>query len=143
MGRGFTREDLSLIEMKTKRCPRGTIRRNAYTRTSSSGHKTHVPSACINDVGLPGKGFQGEGPGIGTLEEGDLSRFGYEHVAKLSAKDRHNALTKAVKEYGYLTVFRKLNAVQVYTRHTSPESARIFLLDRNWVRRVFGNRKEE
>ena len=129
--------------MKTKRCPRGTIRRNAYTRTSASGKQARVASACIKNVGLPGKGFRGDGPGIGELKEGELSRFGYDEVAKMSAKDRHNALTKAVKEYGALMVFRKLNAISVYTRHTAPTSSHIFLLDRNWVKRTFGNTKND
>ena len=128
--------------MKTKRCPRGTILRNAYTR-SATRVATRVASSCIKDVGLPGKGFQGEGPGIGTLKENDLAKFGYEHVVKLSAKDRHTALTKAVDEYGSLTVFRKLNALQVYTRNTSPRSALLFLRDRNWVKRTFGFEKQE
>ena len=61
----------------------------------------------------------------------------------MSAKDRHAALTNAVKEYGALTVFRKLNAISVYTRHTAPTSSRIFLLDRNWVKRTFGNTKND
>lgn len=122
--------------MNTKRCSRGTIRRNSYTRKSASGKKTHVPSSCIKNVGLPGKGFKGEGPGIGQLEEGELSKFGYEHVAKLSASERHAALTKAVKEYGWLTVFRKLNAIYVLTKNTSPATSIIFLHDRNWVRRT-------
>lgn len=129
--------------MKTKRCPRGMIRRNAYTRTSASGKQARVASACIKDVGLPGKGFQGEGSGIGELKEGELSRFGYDKVVKMSAKDRHAALTNAVKEYGALMVFRKLNAISVYTRHTAPESSHIFLLDRNWVKRTFGNTKND
>ena len=155
--------------MKTKRCPRGTIRRKAYTRSSSSGKQARVASACIKDVGLPGKGFKGKGPfllpqgvakravplaatpmgvaakgpGIGELKEGELSRFGYDKVVTMSAKDRHAALTKAVNEYGALTVFRKLNAISVYTRHTAPESSRIFLLDRNWVKRTFGNTKND
>jgi len=126
----------SLIEMNTRRCPRGMIRRNSYTRSSSSGKKTSVPSSCIKDVGVSGKGFQGEGPGIGQLEEGELSKFGYEHVVKLSASERHAALTKAVKKYGWLTVFRKLNAVYVLTKNTSPATSVIFLRDRNWVRRT-------
>ena len=94
-------------------------------------------------MGLPGKGFQGEGPGIGDLQEGELSRFGYEHVVKLSTQDRHTALQKAVKEYGALVVWRKLNAVQVLSRHTSPSTAVIFLRDRNWVKRTFGISKKE
>ena len=131
----------SLIEMNTKRCPRGMIRRNSYTRSSASGKKTRVPSSCIKDVGVSGKGFKGEGPGIGQLEEGELSTFGYEHVAPRTR--RHSALTKAVKEYGWLTVFRKLNAVYVLTKNTSPATSHIFFRDRNWVKRSFGISKKE
>ena len=129
--------------MKTRRCPRGKILRNAYTRTSASGKIAHVSSACIDDVGVPGKGFQGEGPGIGQLDHGELSKYGYEHVVKLSAADRHAALSKAVDEYGWLTVFRKLNAVSVLTRYTAPETSAIFLRDRKWVKRIFANMKKE
>ena len=133
----------SLIEMNTKRCTRGMIRRNSYTRRSPSGKKTHVPSSCIKDVGVSGKGFQGIGPGIGQLEEGELSKFGYEHVVKLSASDRHAALSKAVKEYGWLTVFRKLNALYVLTKNTSPATSTLFRNDRNWIKLSFRiNRKE-
>lgn len=128
-----------ILEMATKRCPRGSIRRASYTRKN----KVHVPSSCIKNVGLPGKGFQGIGPGIGELQEGELSRFGYEHVVKQSTQDRHTALRKAVKEYGALVVWRKLNAVQVLSRHTSPITAAIFLRDRNWVKRTFGISKKE
>jgi hypothetical protein len=133
----------TLVEMNTKRCPRGTIRRNSYTRKSASGKESRVLSACIKDVGLPGKGFKGDGPGIGLLEEGELSKFGYEHVVHLSTNDRHTALTKAVKEYGSLTVFRKLNAVYVLTKYTSPATSILFLRDRNWVKRTFGIRQKE
>jgi len=127
--------------MNTRRCPRGTIRRNSYTRSSASGKSTRVPSSCIKDVGLPGKGFQGKGPGIGTLEKGDLSKFGYEHVA--ARPHHHAALTKAVQEYGWLTVFRKLNAIYVLTKNTSPASSAVFFRDRNWVKRTFGIRQKE
>jgi len=125
--------------MNTKKCSRGTIRRNSYTRRSG----VRVSSTCIKDVGRPGKGFQGIGPGIGQLEEGELSKFGYEHVVKLSASDRHAALSKAVKEYGWLTVFRKLNALYVLTKNTSPATSTLFRNDRNWIKLSFRiNRKE-
>jgi hypothetical protein len=117
------------------------IARNSYTRTSASGKETRVPRWCIRDVGLPGKGFQGKGSGIGDLKEGELSKFGYEHVVSLSMKDRHAALAKAVREYGWLPVFRKLNAVSVLTRYTSPDASVIFLRDRKWVKRTFGATK--
>ncbi len=120
-------------------CPPGTIRRVAYTRKiHGTRRRVRVPSACIRDVGRPGKGLASGGPGIGPLREGDLARFGYEHVTTLSAPRRHLALGRAVAAYGALTVFRKLNAVYVYTRNTAPASSRIFKADRNWVKEYYG-----
>ena len=77
-------------------------------------------------------------PGIGPLREGELSQFGYAGVAKLSVAQRHAALKKAVDTFGSLTVWRKLNAVAVYTKHTSPHVSRIFKSDMAWIRREFG-----
>ena len=132
----------SLVNMKTRKCPRGTIHRVAYTRTVR-GTPIHTKSACISNVGLSGKGFQGKGPGIGELKEGELSQFGYDHVVKMSTTDRRAALRKAVAKYGSLTVWRQLNARSIYTRNTSPASSLLFLRDRNWVKRTYGIRKEE
>ena len=84
-----------------------------------------------------------ERPGIGPLEKEVLSKFGYEHVTDLSAKERHAALGKAVRTYGALPVFRKLNAVSVLTRYTAPDSSVIFLRDRNWVKRTFRSSTKE
>lgn len=92
-------------------------------------------------MGAPGKGIR-DGPGIGPLRKGELTRFGYEHVLKLSEKDRHAALTKAVEAYGSLTVWRKLNAVAVYTRRISPASSQTFKADMNWIRIKFGIKDE-
>jgi hypothetical protein len=110
-----------------KKCPTGTILR-IRTRKAS----------CIPDVGNPGKGFQGEGKGIGPLRKGDLSQFGYDHVTRTSEGRRHLALAKAVHEYGALSVWRKLNAVYVYTRNTAPASSAIFKADRNWIYTHYG-----
>jgi hypothetical protein len=43
-----------------------------------------------------------------------------------------------MQEYGSLTVWRKLNAVYVYTRRTSPSNSRIFKEDMDWIRTTFG-----
>jgi hypothetical protein len=51
---------------------------------------------------------------------------------------RHAALAKAVKEFGSLGVWRKLNAVYVYTRRTAPEASKTFKADRDWVRATYG-----
>ena len=77
-------------------------------------------------------------PGIGPLHKGDLSIFGYVAVTSLSERKRHMALSRAVREYGALSVFRKLNAVYIYSRHTAPVSSAIFKLDRDWVKDYFG-----
>lgn len=120
------------------KCGRGTVRRKAYVRRTRKGRtrdgRTRVPASCIRDVGNPGKGFKGEGDGIGPLRQGDLSQFGYAHVVGLSEGRRHLALARAVREYGALSLWRKLNAVYVYSKHTAPASSAIFKQDRDWVR---------
>lgn len=128
---------------KSTACKRGTIRRAGYTRRLTRSRRTiYVPASCIPDVGAPGKGLaSGEPatgvPGIGRLREGDLSKFGYDNVTALSIGRRHLALARAVREYGALSLFRKLNAVYVYTRRSSPASSRIFKADRDWVRATY------
>ena len=77
-------------------------------------------------------------PGIGPLHKGELATFGYTNVASLSQNRRHLALSRAVRVYGALSVFRKLNAVYVYTRYTAPVSSAIFKLDRDWVKEYYG-----
>jgi hypothetical protein len=123
---------------RSKSCRRGTIPRAGYTRrVARSSRRIYVPASCIPDVGAPGKGLASGEPGIGRLREGDLSRFGYDNVTTLSAGQRRLALARAVRTYGALSLFRKLNAVYVYTRRSSPASSRIFKSDRDWVRATY------
>ena len=124
-------------------CPKGTIRRKAYHRkgyTKKTGVRVsaaRVPSACIADVGAPGKGVQGTGlPGIGPLKKGELEAVGYSRSK--SARARHTALNAAIKKYGGLSTYRKLNAVAVYTKRTSPAASKTFKADRNYVGRKLG-----
>lgn len=118
-------------------CRAGTILRAPYVR-ERAGKRIFVEASCIPDVGAPGKGLASGKPGIGPLRSGDLARFGYEHVTALSEGKRHLALAAAVKEYGALTVWRKLNAVYVYTRRSSPASSRTFKADRDWIKAHYG-----
>lgn len=125
-----------------KTCPRGKILRSPYVRIRKD-KRIFTPASCIADIGNPGKGFEGlSGPsvekGIGPLRKGDLARFGYHKVVSMNETVRRLALHAAVKEYGSLTVWRKLNALHVYTRHTSPASSAVFREDRDWVRNTFG-----
>lgn len=119
-----------------RNCPAGYIKRTSYARTARSGRKSVVREQCIRDIGAPGKGLKG-GPGIGPLRSGELAKFGYSHVVALPVVKRHAALTRAVKAYGSLGVWRKLNAVQVYTRRLSPASSKVFKADMDWVRLHF------
>jgi hypothetical protein len=137
---------------KNNGCPPGQIRRKAYTRKFKSSVKEsgftvrrkgkvytvrpkvnaiHVDAACIKNRGLPGKGPR-EGEGIGKLRKGELIKYGYQY--RLSDSLRHDALKRAIKRYGPLSVFRKLDAVSKLSKRTAPDASKIFELDRNWVR---------
>lgn len=96
-----------------------TIRRSAYTRR-------------IRNVGARSKL---RGPGIGKLQPGLMSSLGYNVNAK--ATTRHVAVDKAVKKYGKLSTLRKLNAVAVYTRRTSPIKSRKFKSDVKYVQKKY------
>ena len=100
------------------------------TRGATRRRRIFVPVTSRNNPG--------ERPGIGPLRHGDLTQFGYEHVTSLSEGRRHLALASAVKKYGALSIWRKLNAVFIYTKHTAPASSAIFKVDRDWVKAHYG-----
>ena len=100
-------------------CPPGMLLKKRATRKS--------PRTCV--------------PGIGPLKKGDLSKFGYDKVKDMTASDRHAALSKAVAASNPLSIFRKLNALSVYLRKSSPAASAIFLMDRNWVREQYMGKK--
>ena len=91
----------------------------------------------VRDMGAPGKWrYEHMGaPGIGKLRQGDLSGVGYSVSKKAST--RHRAVDKAVKKYGKLSTLRKLNAVAVYTRRTSPVKSRAFKSDVKYVQKKY------
>lgn len=80
--------------------------------------------------------FPGTGkPTIGKLKQGELSSLGYSVSAKPST--RHRAVDRAVARYGKLSTLRKLNAVAVYTRRTSPKKSRTFKSDVRYVQKKY------
>jgi hypothetical protein len=138
---------------QTKRngCPDGYILRKGYTRKYRSSlaqsgftvrrkgklytvkpkvQSIHVSAGCIKNRGLPGKGPK-NGQGIGKLRKGDLIKYGYQY--RLSDALRHRALKKAIKQYGLLSVYHKLDAVVKLSKRTAPNASNIFERDRNWV----------
>ena len=131
--RGFRKSARTL-----RNCPAGYIKRASFSRRSASGRKSYVPEQCIRNVGAPGKGLTRGGPGIGPLRKGELAKYGYSDVVNKGVGERRAALARAVKAYGSLGVWRKLNAVQVYTRRLSPASSAVFKADMDWVRGKYG-----
>ena len=121
-------------ERKIRR--RGYTRR-AYTRRTGKHVKgSRVRSGLIKDVGAPGKGVLGTGePGIGKLKEGKLSMLGYNVGQKASTRRR--AVDRAVAKYGKLSALRKLNAVAVYTRRTSPKKSKTFKSDVRYIQKKY------
>jgi hypothetical protein len=118
------------------------VRQRGYTVKKASGttYKVYpknetlfVPASCIKDTGKPGKGV--EKP-IGPLRKGEMTKFGYS--VKKSVEERHAALRLAVDELGALGTYRKLDAVAKLGVRVSPDAARIFSADRDWVAKTFG-----
>lgn len=127
----------------TARCPRGKIYRKAYTRKAyrrtdgSRVHSTHVSGKCIRNQGAPGKwADEHNEKGIGKLKEGELSSLGYS--LRKTARSRHTALNKAARKYGPLSTYRKLNALAIYTKRTSPLLSKKALADRNFIGKEHG-----
>lgn len=132
-----------------KSCPPGKILRKAYVRryttavrekgyTVHRANKTYraypksgstiIKSACVEDRGLPGKG-----PKLfGELKRGELKKHGY--VYRKTTEERHLALRRAVKEFGPLNLYHKLDAVAKLSKRTAPDVSKVFKNDRNWVR---------
>ena len=133
------------------RCPPGKIQRHGYVRRfgksiidkgytvkRASGKpyriypeksSVYVKPSCVKDRGLPGT--LGPGQGFGPLRRGELKKHGYvfeepEHV-------RHEALNKAIKEFGPLGVFHKLDAIAKLSKRTSPRASKVFKDDLKWL----------
>lgn len=145
-----TKRSLSQSRRGTRKtCPKGFILRKGYVRAYRNtiireGYKVHragktvrirpttskayVPSQCIKDRGLPGKGKKV----FGDLKEGELLKHGYGY--RLPDKFRHVALERAVDEYGPLEVYHKLNAVSKLSTRTAPAASKIFSKDREWIK---------
>jgi hypothetical protein len=146
-----------LTANNTRKCPPGQVRRKAYVRRFTSGVKakgytvrregakpyriypkknyTVVRSGCIKNRGLPGKGTA-SGKTIAPLRKGELKKHGY--VYRFPTEQRHAALGKAVKEFGALGVYRKLNAVAKLSTRTAPHASKVFKADRDWIKTKFG-----
>ena len=149
------------MNTQKKECPKGYIMRRGYTRKFRPSIKTSgftvrrkgtvytarpkantikVPAGSIKNRGLPGKGPR-EGEGIGKLRKGELIKYGYSY--RLSNTVRRKALEKAIKAYGVLPVYRKLDAVAKLSMRTAPEAHKVFVADRDWIQHNYELKKNE
>ena len=144
----------SVKTLARKACPPGMIERKEYTRKFSSGVRqkgyivrkrngttytvhpksqgSKIKPTCIKDKKTSSK----ETKKIGPLRKGELSKHGYSF--RVSREERHKALRQAVKEFGVLGVYRKLDAVAKLSKSTIPEASRVFKDDRNWINKRLG-----
>jgi hypothetical protein len=72
---------------------------------------------------------------IGPLKKGLMTKMGYSVSAR--AATRRRAVDRAVRKYGKLSTLRKLNAVAVYTRRSSPVKSRKFKSDVKYVQKKY------
>lgn len=69
------------------------------------------------------------------LDRYSLSKYGYSSKVKLT--ERREALKKAINAYGKEKVWKKLNLVGVLNKNRSPTTSRIFIADKNWIKRTY------
>ena len=67
-----------------------------------------------------------------VLKKGLLGKHGYKHVKTLSKYKRHRALESAIKEFGPLSVMRKVNVLYVFNKK-NPTLRKIFKEDKEWI----------
>lgn len=68
-----------------------------------------------------------------NLRKNSLSRFGYEKIIDLTERQRRIALNKSVKEYGSLTVWKKLNLLYIYNKYKNRSLAKKVKEDRDYI----------
>lgn len=110
-------------------CREGDIPKASYIRKGLPGHPpVYVPPSCIR------------GPSrIGILRRGDLKVFGYRY--DLPEEQRRSSLEKAMKKYGVLETWHKLNAIANISKSTNPVPASKFREDADWVLAIYNKHK--
>lgn len=108
-----------------------TLLARAKPRARQRGKNTKWVGARLRYVGA----FERKPQLIVIKEKDALRKHGYS-VSK-SDVARRSALAKAVKEFGALSVYRKLNAQYVFRKNYAPETAARFKADAEWVKNKF------
>jgi hypothetical protein len=150
-----TRKNFSPSSTKKLHCPKGhiprhgyirrfgkTIMKKGYTVRRAEGKEyriypekksVYVKASCVKDVG---NSHMKASPGNrGVLRKGELKKHGY--IYNESISDRHEALKKAIKEFGTLDVYNKLDTIAKLSKFSVPEASKIFKEDRDWIKNTF------
>lgn len=123
-------------------CKKGFILRKSYTRKG-----TRVPSVCIRSTSPAGTKYSNfqkktgktrKAGQIGPVKKGLLTKHGYTNIAELSQAERRAALRKAVKEYGSLSTWKKINVLAIYAKNKNPKLKSAYNADKNWIKRTYG-----
>lgn len=69
------------------------------------------------------------------LDRYSLTKHGYSSKGKMI--ERREALKKAVNAYGPEKVWKKLNLVGILNKNRSPKTSRVFIMDKNWLKRTY------
>lgn len=100
----------------------GTRRAYSYTRKAK---RVYVEPA------KSGRGKQV----IGKLRKGMLTMFGYR--PKFSLDRRRQALMRAIRKTPLGTLIKRLTAVSTLTKRTIPKVSRVYMRNRNWVKKQY------
>ena len=68
--------------------------------------------------------------------KGDLTKYGYKNVKKLSRKKRHESLYKAVKQWDGYCYKRKLGAIRALHYNKDRQLSNKFYSDLKYVQRL-------
>ncbi len=112
-----------------KHCKKGYVSRRSYKKRSG----TRVKAGCMKSRGLRSRGMK---PSVyfPKLKRGSLTRYGYS--VHNSERSRHGSLRKALKAHGYSKLIKKLNAVRVLSRNTSPKNSVKYARDIKYVQKI-------
>ena len=116
---------------------KGYIRKSYYRKSyyrkdgtfvkGSRVKSTHVEPECIKERGKHATPSSPKNRLGIKLRKGELTKEGYSGISYLDTEHRHKALDKAVKNYGGLTVFRKLNILQTFHKYkTTPADKKLY-----------------
>lgn len=147
-------KSMSKSPEKSLHCPPGQVSRKGYVRRFGSNvmqkgytvkkhsgkayhikpgkQSVYVKPSCVKDRGDPKVKAPAPDKIIGYLRKGELKKHGYVYVN--NTEERHEALKKAIKEFGALGVYHKLDIIAKLSKYTVPKAASVFKEDRDWVR---------